>query len=140
MLVGQDEQQIDIGPRRQRASAIAAHRGDGERLGARGVFARIDVAGGPEMGGADQFVLSGGQHLGTAGAAAVGDKLGFGGDAGIVEPLTQGLEHGGAGNLAVGRGIADFAAHGSDQRMGAGKPRLLARNRFNGRRRHGQPS
>ena len=61
LLVGQEEQQIDIGPRRQRSAAIAADRDDGDALfGIRRIGARKERAAGEIEEAADDLVLGDG--------------------------------------------------------------------------------
>ena len=70
LLVGQDEQQIDVRARRQRGAAIAADRGQRHRFGLGRVGVRIDILGGEQMDGADDLVFGLAQIAGAAPARA----------------------------------------------------------------------
>ena len=87
LLRRKQEQQVDVGPRRQRAASIAADRADRHALGDRGILDRVDVAGHAIVDGADQLVFeiaeearagqataAGFQHLAGA-RMAVGQRL-----------------------------------------------------------------
>ena len=71
LLVGQQEQQIDVGERREQAAAVAAGGDDGHVLGVGGVGGAIDVRDRVVVDEADQLVLELGQALGAAPAVAV---------------------------------------------------------------------
>ena len=66
LLVGQQEQQIDVGARRQQAAAVAAGRDDRHALGFRRVLRRIEVLGDELEQHADDLVLHEAQPLGAA--------------------------------------------------------------------------
>ena len=68
LLVGKQEQEIDIGARREQAAPIAALGDHGHALGGGRIFRAVDVLGGEVVGQADQRVLEVGEP-GRAGAA-----------------------------------------------------------------------
>ena len=71
LLVGQDEQQIDVGFRRHQPAAIAAGGDDGHALGAGGDRRAIEMTGGGGVEDADDFVLNETQPFGAAAAVAI---------------------------------------------------------------------
>ena len=71
LLVGQDEQQIDVGFRRHQAAAIAAGGDHGHALGAGGDRRAVEMARGGREQDADDFVLHVAQPLGAAPAVTV---------------------------------------------------------------------
>ena len=89
LLVGQQEQQIDVGARRQHAAAVAAGRDDRHALGLRRVLRGIEVPDRELEQHADDLVLHEAQPFGAAPAVPVLDQQALGGGA----PLDQrGLE------------------------------------------------
>ena len=87
LLVGQQEQQIDVGARRQQAAAVAAGRHHRHALGFRRILGRIEMLAGEVVQDADDLVLHEAEPLGAAAAVAVleqqvlGDGAAFGDDA-----------------------------------------------------------
>ena len=71
LLVGQDEQQIDVGFRRHQAAAIAAGGDHGHALGAGGDRRAIEMPRGGGVEDADDLVLHEAQPLGAAPAVAI---------------------------------------------------------------------
>ena len=70
LLVGQEKEQIDVRPRRQRAAAIAADRRHAEPLRRRGILRRIDEGHDIMMDRPEKFVFEMGE-TGRAGETAV---------------------------------------------------------------------
>jgi hypothetical protein len=91
LLVGQHEQQIDVGEWGEQAATVAAGGDDGHPLGSGRVGGAIDVADGVVVDEADELVLEGRQPLGAAPPLAVGVELpgclGAGGAKELLEPL-----------------------------------------------------
>ena len=79
LLVGQDEQQIDIGFRRHQATAIAAGRNHRHAFGAGGDRRAVEMAGRRGKQDADDFVLHEAQPLGTAPPVAIFEQHGLSG-------------------------------------------------------------
>ena len=75
LLVGQHEQEIDVGEGGEQTAAVAAGGDDGHALGSGGVGGAIDVADGVVVDEADELVLEGRQALGAAPPLAVGVEL-----------------------------------------------------------------
>ena len=71
LLVGKQEEEIDVRARRQHAAAIAALGDDRHVLGGGRVLGAIDVVGGEIVGEPDQRILEGGQALGAGPPVAV---------------------------------------------------------------------
>ena len=71
LLVGQQEQQIDVGAGRQQAAAVAAGRHDRHALGLGRIFRRIEMRGDELEQHADDLVHHEAQPLGAAPALAV---------------------------------------------------------------------
>ena len=78
LLVGQQEQQIDVGARRQQAAAVAAGRHDGHAFGLRRHLRRIERLADELEQDADDLVLHLAQPLGAAPAVAVLEQQLFG--------------------------------------------------------------
>ena len=78
LLVGQQEQQIDIGARRQCAAAIAADRHDGDPLGLGRIGRAIERAAREIEQRVDDLVLPVGQEHGAARALAVAHQAALG--------------------------------------------------------------
>ena len=81
LLVGQDEQQIDVGFRRHQAAAIAAGGDHRHALGAGGDMRAIEMPGRGGVEDADDFVLHEAQPLGAAAAVTVLQQHGLRGGA-----------------------------------------------------------
>ena len=95
LLVGQQEQEIDVGERSQQTAAVAAGGHDCHVLGVGGIGGAIDVGNGVVEDEADELVLEQRQALRTAPAVAiVGELLGGLGARGP-QQLLQPLQHGG---------------------------------------------
>ena len=92
LLVGQQEQQIDVGEGREQAPAVAAGGDDGHALRIGGVGGRIDVGGGVVVDEPDQLVLEGREAFRAAPAVAVGLDLPGGLGAGRLEQCLEALE------------------------------------------------
>ena len=75
LLVGKQEQKIDVGAGREQAAPVAACGDDGHALGGGRVRGAVDVAGGEVVGEPDQRVLEGGEALGAGPPVAVLLKL-----------------------------------------------------------------
>ena len=75
LLVGQQEQQIDVGEGRQQAAAVAAGGDDGHALGVGRIGGAIDVGDRVVVDQADQLVLERRQARGAAPPVAVGLEL-----------------------------------------------------------------
>ena len=71
LLVGQQEQEIDIRARREQPAAIAALGHDGHALGRRGVLRGVDMGGGEVVGELDQSILECREPLGAGSPVAV---------------------------------------------------------------------
>ena len=91
LLVGKQEQEIDIRPRRQHAAPIAPLRHDGHALGGGGDLGGIDMVGDEVVGEPDERVLKGAQALGASPAVAVALKLTLGCRARVVDELPEAL-------------------------------------------------
>ena len=99
LLVGQDEQEIDIGFRRHQSAAIAAGGDDGHALGARRDRRAIEMA---RRGGeqdADDFVLNETQPFGTAPPVTILQQHRLRRGAGRDQLGLQQLRDGGAKNI-----------------------------------------
>ncbi len=96
LLVGKQEQEIDVGARREQAAAIAALRDHGHTLGGGRIFSAVDVLGGEVVGEADQRILEIGEP-GRAGApVTVLFKLLLGGDLRLMDERLQIVDQRGA--------------------------------------------
>ena len=132
LLVGQDEQQIDVGFRRHQAAAIAAGGDDRHALGAGGDRRVIEMARGGGEQDADDFVLDETQPLGAAPAVTILQQHGLRDRAGLDHFGLQQLRHGGAKHiLAPGMLFGERVDRGGDPRgietfVGLG-PGLLSR-------------
>ena len=71
LLVGQHEQKIDVGARRQRAAAVAADRDDHHPFGRRRVVRPVHMGGGEIVEGADDLVHQMRKPRRAGGAAAI---------------------------------------------------------------------
>ena len=78
LLVRKQEQEIDVGSRRQQAAAVAAGGDHGHTLGLRGVLRRVKVLSRNVEQQADDLVLHEGQSLGAAAASAIVDEQALG--------------------------------------------------------------
>ena len=89
LLVGQEEQEIDVGPRCERPAPVAAGRDNGELLGRGGVVGRVEVPHDAVVQGADDAVHEAGEpaRAGDPVALAQERRLGFG--AALVEDAAQ---------------------------------------------------
>ncbi|ODT27781.1 MAG: hypothetical protein ABS54_05835 [Hyphomicrobium sp. SCN 65-11] len=94
LLVGQQEQEIYVGARRQHGAAIAAGRDDGEPLRIRGIVAAIDVRACVVEDERDELIHERGQALGTAATLAVVQELRAGALACAHHELAQALDNG----------------------------------------------
>ena len=101
LLVGQQEQQIDVGEGREQAAAVAAGGDDGHVLGIGGVGGAVDVGDRVVVDEADQLVLERGQAFGAAPAVAVGGELPLRLDARGAQQLLELVEHGRPGLLRL---------------------------------------
>ena len=97
LLVGQQEQQIDVGAGGEQAAPIAAGRDDGHALGVGGVGGAVDVGDRVVVDEADELVLERGEALGAAPAFAVGGELPGRLGARGAQQLLELVEHGRAG-------------------------------------------
>ena len=101
LLVGQQEQQIDIGEGGEHASAVAAGGDDGHALGIGGVGGPVDVSDRVVVDEADELVLKGGEALRAAPPLAVGGELAGRLDARVAQELLELVEHGGLRLLSL---------------------------------------
>ena len=123
LLVGPQEQQIDVRQRRQLAAAVAAGRHHAQPLGRAGIGGGIDALVGEIEDHADQLVhqeRGGGQHL----VAVVAQRAGLLEAAADLGPaagqrLAQQGEHGRARRLGAGRQVLDQRGQGVLQRTAA---------------------
>ena len=105
LLVGQDEQQIDVGFRRHQPAAIAAGGDHRHALGAGGHRRAVEMAGGGGIQDADDLVLHEAQPLCAAPPVPVLQQHRLRHRAGLDHFRFQQLRHGGAKNiLAAGMG------------------------------------
>ena len=117
LLVGQDEQQIDVGFRRHQPAAIAAGGDDRHALGAGGNRRAIEMAGGGGEQDADDFVLDEAQPLGAAPAVTVLQQHGLRRRARRDHFGLQQLRHRGAKHiLAAGMSFGERIDRGGDPR------------------------
>jgi hypothetical protein len=107
LLVGQDEQQVDVRPWRQRTPAITADGGERDGFGTRGIVHRVDPACGKQMYRGDDLVFGIAQVLRAARALARGEKFDLGAFACLSEGLADMGEHNGASSGGFGRVFAD---------------------------------
>ena len=127
LLVGQHEQQIDVGARRHQAAAVAAGRDDRHALRFGRVLRRIEMAADELVEDADDRVLHQAQPLGAAPALAVLQQQALGVVAPGGERALQRLGDGAAQRLLV-------AAMLLRERVELGHERALV-EQFDGRRR-----
>ncbi len=99
LLVGQQEQEIDIGERSEQPAPVAAGGNDRHVLGVRGIGGSIDVGDRVIEDQADELVLEQRQALRAAPAIAVVGKLLRGLRAGAAQQLLQPLQHGRPGRM-----------------------------------------
>ncbi len=92
LLVGKQEQKIDVGAGREKTAPVAALRHDGHALGRRGVVGGIDVGGGEVVSELDQSVLEGREALGAGSAVAILFKLTFGGRPRLLDQTAEALD------------------------------------------------
>jgi hypothetical protein len=81
LLVGQYEQKIDVGARRQQSAPVAAGRHHRHLLGFRRVLRRIEMLGGEFKQESDDLVLHVAQPLGAAAAVSIRQQQLLGGGA-----------------------------------------------------------
>ena len=123
LLVGPQEQQIDVRQRRQLAAAVAAGRHHAQPLGGAGIGGGIDALVGEIEDHADQLVhqeRGGGQHL----VAVVAQRPGLLEAAADLGPadgqrIAQQGEHGRTRRLGAGRQVLDQGGQGVLQRAPA---------------------
>jgi hypothetical protein len=99
LLVGQDEQQIDVGFRRHQPAAVAAGGDDRHALGARGDRRAIQMLRRRRIENADDFILHITQPLGAAPAVTVLQQHGLRHRAGLYQFGLQQLRDGGAEHI-----------------------------------------
>ena len=117
LLVGQDEQQIDVGFRRHQAAAVAAGGDHRHALGAGADRRVIEMARGGGEQDADDFVLDETQPFGAAPAVTVFQQHGLRDRAGLDHFSLQELRHRGAENvLASGMLGGERIDRGGDPR------------------------
>ena len=108
LLVGQEEQEIDVGARRQRAAAITADGDDRHALGRGRVLGAIDMGDGEIVERGDDLIHQMRQPLGAGDAAAILHQHLFGDLAPAGDALLKDKQHGGArrraGAVAIGFG------------------------------------
>ncbi len=104
LLVGEEEEQIDVRPGRQHAAAIAAGGDDGHPLAGGRVLRGVELVGDPAIEGADHVVLEQRQGLGAGAAVDAGDEPFLGNLARLDQPLLEELDDLGPG-LARAPGI-----------------------------------
>ena len=96
LLVGEQEQKIDVGARREKAAAVAALGHDRHAFRRRGVLRGVDVRGREVVGEGDQGILEGGEALGAFPPVAVLLELALGRGAGIGDKGAHALDQRGA--------------------------------------------
>ena len=117
LLVGQHEQQIDVGARRQQAAAIAAGGDHRHALGLRMDLRRVKRADHEFEQDADDFVLGLTQPLGATAAVAVLEQQFLGAGARLHQRRLEAARHGGAQfALAPGMGFGEGFEVGDDGR------------------------
>ena len=117
LLVGQDEQQIDVGFRRHQAAAIAAGGDHRHALGARADMRAIEMPRGGGIEDADDLVLHEAQPLGAAAAVTVLQQHGLRGGARRDHLGLQQLRHRRAEHiLAAGMFFGERIDRGGDPR------------------------
>ena len=94
LLVGKQEQEIDVGARREQAAPIAALRHYRHTLGGRGIVGAVDVGGGEVVGELDEGVLEGREPLGTGPAVAIPLELALGRCVSLADEQSQPLDQG----------------------------------------------
>ena len=92
LLVGKQEEEIDVGARREQAAPIAALRHHCHPLGGRGIVGAIDVGGGEVVGELDEGVLEGREAFGAGPAVAILLELPLGRCVGLIDELAQPLD------------------------------------------------
>ncbi len=104
LLVGEQEENIDVGAGREQAAAIAAGGDDGHALGVRGVGGAVDVGDRVVEEQCDQLILKPGEAVGALAALTVGFELLPGLLAGGLDQPLAALEYSGTslGGCAVG--------------------------------------
>ena len=107
LLVGQDEEEIDVRARRKRAAAIATDGSNRDRLGARWVVDRIDLARRKNVDRADQFVLGSGEVLRATEALARRHQFGLGRLSRGAQGLPQHRKQRGAAGRSLRLVVAD---------------------------------
>ena len=101
LLVGQDEQQVDVGFRRHQPAAVAAGGDHRHPLGAGGDRRAVEMTRGGREQDADDFVLHEAQPFGAAPAVAVLQQHGLRGGARRDQLGLQVLRRGGAEHILV---------------------------------------
>ncbi len=132
LLVGQQEEQIDVGARRQRSAAIAADRHHRHVFGGAARAGEIDVAGGEAKDGLDDRVLQGRQVGGAGRTLAVLLEARLGGGTALGQHLLDARHDGDArlrrqearltgelGQLGL-ESLATDRGFGSGKRLGHG--------------------
>ena len=94
LLIGKQEEKIDVRARREHAAAIAALGDHRHVLGGRRVLGAVDVVGGEIVGEPDQRILEGRQAFGAGPAVAVPLELGASLGSGLMHELAQALDQG----------------------------------------------
>ena len=94
LLVGKQEQKVDVGPRREQSASIAALRDDGHALRGRRVLDAIDVFGGEIVSELDQRVLEGRETGGARAPVAIFFELAPGRGVSAFDQLTHALDQG----------------------------------------------
>ncbi len=93
LLVGQQEEEIDVGAGRHQAAAVAAGGDDRHALGFRRILRGIEVLADELVEDADDLVLQAAQPLGAVPAVAVLEQQLLGDDARVGERRLQALRH-----------------------------------------------
>ncbi len=117
LLVGQDEQEIDVGFRRHQAAAIAAGGDHRHALGARGNRRAIEMARGGGEQDADDLVLDEAQPFGAAPPVPILQQYGLRRGARGNQFGLQQFRHGGAKNIfAAGEFLGERVDRGGNPR------------------------
>jgi hypothetical protein len=115
LLVGQQEQEIDVGARRQQPAPVAAGRHDRHALGFRRVVGGIEMLARELVNDADDLILHEAQPLGAAPSLAVMQQQALGGGAPLRERDLEPLHHRRAQfGLAAGAGVGEAFEVGGD--------------------------